>query len=260
VRKFSILEFHDRLNPVRMEEKYSDFIIQNYKDYIANKKLEPKKYPIIHFCHISCKEAYLLIQKAMISNENFRISYEVTPHHLFLSNDLSLDNAMHGKVLPPLRSKEHSQFLLNELKEGKILLIGTDHAPHTSDEKSKEYLDAPSGFPGFETYPKVLLDQIFKYGLSLENFVKVSSENPAIIFNLRNKGFIKEGYDADLMIIDKIPVYVINATNFQTKAKYSPFENSTSTVHIWKVFLKGNEIKLENNIPKGIIIKASYKV
>jgi len=260
VLKFSILKFHDRLNPVRMEEKYCNFVIQNYKDYIADNKTEPKKYPIIHFCHISCKEAYLLIQKAIISKENFRISYEVTPHHLFLSNDLSLDKETYGKVLPPLRNREHSHFLLNELKEGNILLIGTDHAPHTLEEKSKDYLEAPSGFPGFETYPKLLLDQIFKYRLSLENFVKASSENPAKIFNLRNKGFIKEGYDADLMIIDKIPVYLINTANFKTKAKFSPFENFTSTVRIWKVFLRGNEIKIEKSIPKGTIIKASYKV
>ena len=93
--------------------------------------------------------------KAIISNKYFRISYEVTPHHLILSNELSLDKETYGKVLPPLRSREHSQFLLNELKKGNILLIGTDHAPHTVEEKSKDYLEAPSGFPGFETYPKV---------------------------------------------------------------------------------------------------------
>ena len=260
VRKFSILDFHDRLNPVRMEEKYCNFVLQNYKDYIADNKTEPKKYPIIHFCHISCKEAYLLIHKAIISNIYFRISYEVTPHHLILSNDLSLDKETYGKVLPPLRSREHSQFLLNELKKGNILLIGTDHAPHTVEEKSKDYLEAPSGFPGFETYPKVLLDQIFNDSLSLENFVKSSSENPAKIFNLKSKGFIKENFDADLIIVDKIPVYLINAASFKTKAKFSPFENSTSTVCIWKVFQKGNEINIEKNIPKGAIIKASYKV
>ena len=90
--------------------------------------------------------------------------------------------------------------------------------------------------------------------------MKASSENPAKIFNLRKKGFIKEGYDADLMIIKKIPAYLINPTNFKTKSKFSQFENFTSTVHIWKVFLKGNEIKMEKGIPKGKIIKASCKV
>ena len=114
--KFSILEFHDRLNPDRMEEKFCDFVIQNYKDYIADNKPEPKRYPIIHVCHISCKGAYLLIQKEIISDHNFKISYEVTPHHLLLSKNLSIDIKNHGKVLPPLRSRNHSQFLLKELK------------------------------------------------------------------------------------------------------------------------------------------------
>jgi dihydroorotase len=258
--KFSLLEFHDRLNPVRMEEKYCEFVIQNYNDYINDNQIRPKRYPIIHFCHISCKEAYLLIQKARISDINFRISYEVTPHHLFLSKDLSLNKETYGKVLPPLRNKEHSQFLLKELKEGKILLIGTDHAPHTIEEKSQDYFDSPSGFPGFETYPKVLYDQIFKNRLSLENFVKISSENPAKFFDLRTKGFIEEGYDADLMIIEKVPEYIIKSVDFKTKAKFSPFENFTSTVRIWKVFLKGNEINIAKRVPKGTIIKASYKV
>ncbi|MHA1985894.1 MAG: dihydroorotase [Promethearchaeota archaeon] len=259
-QKFSLLDFHDRLNPVRMEEKYCKFVLKNYKDYITHNNTEPNKYPIVHFCHISCKEAYLLIQKEIVSYNNFKISYEVTPHHLFLSNDILLDKETYGKVLPPLRSVEHSKFLFNELKKGNILLIGTDHAPHTLEEKSKDYLDAPSGFPGFETYPKVLIDRIFNDKLSLENFVKASSENPAKFFNLRRKGFIKEDFDADLIIIEKIPKYLIKSANFKTKAKFSPFENSTSVVLIWKVLLKGIEINNEKTISSGAIIKANYKV
>ena len=88
--------------------------------------------------------------------------------------------------------------------EGNVPLIGTDHAPHTQEEKDQDYLMAPSGFPGFETYPLTLLHKVFNYKLSLENFVKVSSENPAKMFNLNKKGFIKEGFDADLIIVDKV--------------------------------------------------------
>jgi dihydroorotase len=260
VLKFSILELHDRLHPVEMEENYSDFIIQNYKKYINDNQIALKRYPIIHFCHVSSEEAYLLIQSVINSNKYFKVTFEVTPHHLLLSNDLVLEKENYGKVLPPLRSREHSHFLLKELEKGNILLIGTDHAPHTIEEKSQDYLDAPAGFPGFETYPNVLIDKIFSYSLSLENFVKVSSENPAKFFNLKNKGYIEEGYDADLIIIEKIPKFSINATNFKTKAKFSPFENFTSTVHIWKVFLKGNEINIEKILPIGTILKASYKV
>ncbi|MFW9900099.1 MAG: amidohydrolase family protein, partial [Candidatus Thorarchaeota archaeon] len=93
------------------------------------------------------------------------------------------------------------------------------------------------------------------YQLPLEIFVKVASENPAKTFNLNKKGFIKEGYDADLIIVDKVPEYKINPQNFKTKAKFSPFEKFVTKVQIWKVFLYGKEINIENNIPSGKIIK-----
>jgi dihydroorotase len=141
------------------------------------------------------------------------------------------------------------------LKEGNIELIGTDHAPHTLEEKALPYKDAPSGFPGFETYPLLMLAKVFNFQLSLERFVKVASENPAKKFNLRNKGFIKEGYDADLVIVDKVNEYIINPQNFKTKAKFSPYKNFNTNVQIWKVFLRGIEINSEDSVPIGKIVK-----
>lgn len=251
----NVLELHNRLDPVRAEERYVKFAIENYIEHINNNHLDPKKYPIIHFCHISCIESYLTIKKATTFNNNFKISFEVTPHHLLLSNKIILNNDNFGKVLPPLREEEHPKFLFNELKKGGIKLIGTDHAPHTLEEKSQEYLKAPSGFSGFETYPLVILDKVFNFQLSLEDFVKTTSENPANMFNLKHKGFIKEGYDADLFIVDKVPEYTINSQNFKTKAKFSPFEKYPTSVHIWKVFLRGNEINLDDSLSSGEIIK-----
>ncbi|MFW9825839.1 MAG: dihydroorotase family protein, partial [Candidatus Thorarchaeota archaeon] len=166
IEKFPILDLHDRLNPLEYEEKYVSFIIQNYKQHINENKLNPGTFPIIHFCHVSGREPYMLIQKEIQLNGNFRISFEVTPHHLLLSNSLTLDNDNYGKVLPPLRKLIHSKFLLKELEDGNISLIGTDHAPHTLEEKSNEYLHAPSGFPGFESYPLMLLDRVFRFKFS----------------------------------------------------------------------------------------------
>jgi dihydroorotase len=249
----SFLECYNRLDPVKAEEKYVKFVIENYEDYASGNKLTPKNYPIIHFCHVSCIESYLEIKKSQ--EYNSKISFEVTPHHLLLSNKIKLDNSNYGKVLPPLRDLENSVFLFNELKKGEIEFIGTDHAPHTLAEKAKHFSKSPSGFPGFETYPLLLLDKVFNFQLSLENFVKVASENPAKTYNLKNKGFIKEGYDADLLIVDKITEYAINPQKFKTKAKFSPFENFKTTVEIWKVFLRGIEINIEDSIPTGKIIK-----
>ncbi|UCD01293.1 MAG: dihydroorotase family protein [Promethearchaeota archaeon] len=255
LENFSILEYHNRLDPVKAEEKYVKYVIENYIKYVNGKPLDPKDYPIIHFCHVSCIDSYLTIKKAQTSNKDLKISFEVTPHHLLLSNTILLSNDNFGKVLPPLRKDNHSRFLFNELKEGSINLIGTDHAPHTLDEKSQKYSEAPSGFPGFETYPLLILYKVFKFQLPLENFVRAASENPAEIFSLKNKGFIREGYDADLLIVDKIPEYIINPHNFKTKAKYTPFEKFSTTVYIWKVFLRGIEINVDNSIPNGKIIR-----
>lgn len=251
---YKTLEYHNKIYPIEKETKYVNFIINNYKKTIFNNELTQESYPIVHFCHISSKESYLTIKNALEINKNFKISFEITPHHLLLSNKIKLTEDNFGKVLPPLREENHLNYLFNELAKGNIGLIGTDHAPHEIEEKLKDYRDAPSGFPGFETYPILLLDKVSKYMLSLENFVKVASQNPAKMFNLKQKGFIKEGYDADLLIIDKKPEYPIESKDFKTKAKYSPFEGFKSSVQIWKVFLKGNEINNESSEPIGEIL------
>jgi len=254
VEKTPFLKFHNKLFPVHMEAKYVNFILENCNKIIAEDNLDPQNYPIIHFCHISCKESYILIKKALQINTKLKITFEITPHHLLLSNEIQLNNPNIGKVLPPLRDKEESAYLFNELQQNQIILIGTDHAPHTIEEKQDDF-DALSGFPGFETYPLVILDKVFKYHLSFENFVKAASENPALIFSLKNKGFIKEGYDADLLIVDKVPDYKINPQNFKTKAKFSPFEEFITSVQIWKVFLRGIEINNDDSFPNGKVIK-----
>ncbi|MFX1417923.1 MAG: dihydroorotase family protein [Promethearchaeota archaeon] len=254
LEKYPFLKFHNKLFPTDREAEYVNFILENYYKIITENKFEPKDYPIIHFCHISCKDSYTLIQNALNNYGNLKITFEITPHHILLSNEIELDNPNHGKVLPPLRDPEHCLFLFDELRSGRIKLMGTDHAPHTLEEKLKE-LDAPSGFPGFETYPLLLLDKVSEYDLPLENFVKVSSQNPVNIFNLKGKGFIKEGCDADLLIVDRVPEYKIDPQYFKTKAKFTPYEKFNTHIQIWKVFLRGIEINIENSIPTGKIIK-----
>lgn len=255
LKQGTVLEYHDKFDPIKAEEKYVKIVIEQYKEYIEVNHLKRKHYPILHFCHISSIQSYLEINKVQLSDTNLKISFEATPHHLLLSNKITLSNENFGKVLPPLRKPEHHKFLFNKLKEGNIKLIGTDHAPHTIEEKSQNYFSAPSGFPGFETYTLLMLKKVFDYQLSLERFVEVASEYPAFHFNLKNKGFIKEGYDADLFIVDKVSEYLLNPQNFKTKAKFTPYENLSTNVLIWKVFLRGIEINIENSIPYGKIIK-----
>jgi len=260
--KLSFLKLHNKLHSKKNEAKYVNFVLDNYVKSIE-KSSSKSKCPKIHFCHISCKESFKLIQSFKEKTKEFpniNLSFEVTPHHLLLSNNIILKNESLGKVLPPLRDKAQSTYLFKQLKEGNIFFIGTDHAPHTIMEKSKPFFEAPSGFPGFETYPYLLLEKVFKNELSLKTFVKVSSENPAKTFNLKNKGAIEEGKDADLIIVEKLQKeYSIDSQQFITKAKFTPFENSDLSyqkthILLWKVFLRGDEINSEKAPLKGRIM------
>ena len=269
----NLLKIYDQIHPCKNETKYITFILKHYFQIIEKYNLPKEKIPIIHFCHISCKSSVVEIRNAF--DYNFRtvqylcefepdISFEVTPHHLLLNNDIQLETPSIGKVLPPLRDKENSSFIFEQLQEGNIEFIGTDHAPHTFEEKSLPFTNAPSGFPGFETYSLILLGKVYKGEINIRKFVKTASENPAKKFKLELKGRIEEGYYADLIIIEKDKEYEIKSTNFHSKAKYTPFENSNlkdclTTARIWKVFLRGNEINNETTQPSGIIIRNNFK-
>ncbi len=257
-RNLGALKIHDNLFPEKQESKYVKFVLENYTHTISKQKLKPTFYPRVHFCHISSVESYGLIKEVQSSNKDFKITFEVTPHHLLLSNSLALKHKSFAKVLPPLRDEPHPKFLFEELKKGNIKILGTDHAPHTAEEKAKDFFSAPSGFPGFETYSLLLLDKVFRDELSLQTFVKVTSENPAKMLNLNTKGSIKEKMDADLLIAESTSEYSINSTKFKTKAKFSPYEGFLTEARVWKVFLKGLEIKPEENQPRGEILKKSY--
>ena len=253
--KLPVLKLHNKLYPTYMEAKYVNFILENYYKVVVDLDLIPKDYPIIHFCHISCRDSYSLIKKALSTNKSLNITFEITPHHLLLNDSIQIENPNYAKVLPPLRDKKHAFYLFQELKQGNVKLLGTDHAPHTSEEKEKTFLDAPSGFPGFESYPLIVLDQVFNNEISLESFVKITSENPAMTFKLDNKGFIKEGYDADLIIVDRGVDYPIESKKFKSKAKFSPYQNYQTSVYIWKVFLRGIQVNIDESNPIGNIIK-----
>ncbi|MEJ2249794.1 MAG: dihydroorotase family protein [Candidatus Lokiarchaeota archaeon] len=250
---YQILKYHNNLHPPKAEDKFVNYALETYKSFISENNLKETEFPSLHFCHISCKESYKTLTEFMEANPIFKISFELTPHHLLLSNEIELNNYNIGKVLPPLRSKESQEFLFEELKNNKIRFIGTDHAPHSLKDKDLPFDSAPSGFPGFETYPLTLLDKVCQYKLPLEYFIKISSENPSIRFNLGKIGFIKEGFEANLVIIDKVSNYKIIPKNFKTKAKFSPFENFKTSVEIWKVYLRGKEINIDNEILQGEI-------
>ncbi|MFX1450150.1 MAG: dihydroorotase family protein [Promethearchaeota archaeon] len=181
-----------------------------------------KQNPIkLHFAHISASASIKKIIEA--KNNGIHFTLEITPHHLLLDSDLLQTKATFSKMVPPLRKKSDRNALWEGINSGFVDIMATDHAPHSLDEKKSNFLEAPSGIPGLETFLPLMLTHINQRRLSLEKFIKLSAENPAKIFNIRNKGKILTKFDADLVLVDLKEKYKINSDNFYSKAHFSPF-------------------------------------
>ncbi|MDI6644975.1 MAG: dihydroorotase family protein [Methanobacteriaceae archaeon] len=178
--------------------------------YIGNK---------VHICHVSTLESLELIKNAR--KDNCNISAEITPHHLFLNSSYLKLKGNLAKTNPPLRS---DKFKIGLGRLDEIDMMGTDHAPHRIVEKNQDVWDAPPGVPNLETALSLLLTEFNKGIISLKTIKRILCENPALRFGLNSKGFVKEGFDADLVVVDLKKEAIINPDNFKSKAKYSPFE------------------------------------
>ncbi len=176
----------------------------------------------LHFCHVSTKEGLEAIAKAKKSGRE--VTCEVTPNHLMLSSD---DYSRYGQMAimaPPLRSKENVDALWRGLEEDTVDALGSDHAPHTLDEKSASSVwDVKVGVVGLETTLPLMLTMVRKNRLSLAQVVSLLAEKPAEIFGLANVGHLEQGKNADLTVVDFNCHFKIDASNFKSKAKFSPY-------------------------------------
>ncbi len=173
----------------------------------------------VHICHVSTKKSLNIINQAKISGYN--VTAEITPHHLFLDDSFFDKCGTLVKTNPPLRNIQN-KLEISDLNE--IDTIGTDHAPHTLKEKEKNVWEAPPGIPNLETALPLLLTRLNHEKISFRQIKRLLSENPARIFNLTSKGDIGVGKDADFVVVDLKKESIINAHNFKSRAKYSPFE------------------------------------
>ncbi|MFH0868397.1 MAG: dihydroorotase family protein [Candidatus Woesearchaeota archaeon] len=173
----------------------------------------------LHFCHISSKKELHYTKNEKIKN---KISVEVTPHHLFLTAKNLNDLGSFGEMKPSLKTEEDQKALWEGIHDGKIDTIATDHAPHTKEEKLDP--NYPYGVPGCETMLPLLLNAVNEKKLTLKKLVQLCCENPAKIFKIKNKGVIKEGFDADLTIIDLDMEKEVKNDELFTKCKWSPFD------------------------------------
>lgn len=173
----------------------------------------------LHFCHVNSKEELHYIRREKIKNS---VSVEVCPHHLFLTAKDLNELGNFGEMKPGLKTKDDQKALWEGIHNGKVNIIATDHAPHTKEEKMQA--NYPYGVPGCETMLPLLLNELNNNGITLKKIVELCCENPAKIFKIKNKGFIKEGFDADLAIIDLNMEKEVKNNELFTKCKWSPFD------------------------------------
>jgi dihydroorotase (multifunctional complex type) len=201
----------------------------------------------LHICHISTKEELEILSTY---KKDQAVTCEASPHHLFLTKDDYERLGTLAKTNPPLRSKKDREALWAAVKNGQVDIIATDHAPHTLESKKQDIWTAPAGVPGLETMLPLLLNEVNKGTLSLKQVIGLTSENPARIFRIRNKGRIKEGYDADLVVVDTDLEKKVSNEELYTKCGWSPFSGWKLKGWPVKTFVRGKLVYDEGKIDK----------
>ncbi len=212
--------------------------------YISTKRiieLAKKTGARLHVFHLStAQEMELFTNKIPI--EDKQITAEVCVHHLWFSDKDYADKGTLIKWNPAIKSIRHQKALWEALLDDRIDVIATDHAPHTLKEKRQVYTKAPSGAPLVQHALPAMLDFYKKKKISLEKIVEKTAHNPALLFQIEKRGFIREGYYADLVLVDISRPWTVNKDNILYKCGWSPFEGTTFTSRISHTFVNGNLI------------------
>ena len=193
----------------------------------------------LHVFHIST-EKELSLFKNNTPLENKLITCEACIHHLYFDEN---DYKKKGSLIkwnPSVKKVSDKKALLKAVINDKIDVIATDHAPHTIDEKSKPYLQAPSGGPLVQHALPAMLELYHQKKISLKKIIEKMCHNPAICFNIEKRGFIKEGYYADLILVNLNSAWKVNKENLLYKCNWSPFEGDIFKSKITHTIVNGN--------------------
>ena len=198
----------------------------------------------MHILHISTVDEIEIIKK-------YRkyITCEVTPQHLFFSSPECYEKlGSLSQMNPPIRNKIHKDGLWKGISKKIVDVIGSDHAPHTMEEKLTPYPNSPSGMAGVQTILPIMLDFVNKGKLSIFDVTRLLSTNPCRIYNVKNKGLIKKGYDADLTVIDLKKKFTITNNWIESKCQWTPYDQikitglPVFTIINGKIVMNNNEI------------------
>ncbi len=198
----------------------------------------------IHVLHVTTKD-----EVDFLAMHKKNVTFETTPQHLTLYAPDCYDKlGTYAQMNPPLRTKEHYDRLWVAIKNNIVDVLGSDHAPHLKENKDKEYPDTPSGMPGVQTIFPVMLDHVNNGKLSLKQLIDLMCENPCRIFGIKNKGFIKEGFDADLTIADMNKEVVIKDEMIASKCGWTPFNNHKVKGFPIGTIVNGNLVMSEGKV------------
>jgi dihydroorotase len=193
----------------------------------------------LHILHISTeKETYLFDNTADLKDK--RITAEACIHHLWFTDKDYESKGNFIKWNPAVKKQHDREGILKAVLNGRIDVIATDHAPHTFEEKSQTYLKAPSGGPLVQHALPAMLELYHKGKITLEQIAEKMAHNVAICFQIVNRGYIREGYWADLVLVDLNNLWTVNKDNLLYKCKWSPFEGTTFKSKIAHTIVSGN--------------------
>ena len=209
--------------------------------YISSSKaieLAKKTGARLHVFHLSTKKETNLFSNDKPLLEK-KITAEVCVHHLWFSEEDYKTKGTRIKWNPAVKSKKDRDGLWEALLDDRIDVIATDHAPHTIEEKRNKYAQAPSGGPLVQHALVALLEMYHNGKISLEKIVEKSCHNPAILFQIKERGYIREGYKADLVLVDLKSPWTVHKENILYKCQWSPFEGTTFKSKVTHTFVNG---------------------
>ena len=205
----------------------------------------------LHVLHISTAKETELFNNKLSLNEK-KITAEACVHHLWFSDKDYVSQGTKIKWNPAVKSQSDRKGIWTALLDDRIDVVATDHAPHTIEEKNNVYTKAPSGGPLVQHALLSMMEHVKNGKITIERVVEKMAHNPAILFRIKERGFIREGYYADLVVVNPSRKYSVSKNNILYKCKWSPFEGYDFSSTIDTTFVNGVIVYKNNQIIEGI--------
>lgn len=206
----------------------------------------------LHVFHISTAKELALFDNS-IPLEQKKITAEACIHHLWFSDEQYAEKGTYIKWNPAVKKASDRDAIFQAVLDNKIDVIATDHAPHTIEEKENSYLNAPSGGPLVQHALLAMLEKVGEGKISIERVVEKMAHAPAILFRIEERGYIREGYWADLVVVDPAKNYLVSKENILYKCAWSPFEGVNFSNSIDMTFVNGNLVYRNGVVLDGSI-------